>query len=207
MPGSAFSPHTELPFAGHPILGTAFALASQTDLNEVGLQTGQGVIRVSIERADRRPVFGWMEQPIPTVAPFARTPDLLALLDVPRSELPVEVYDNGVQHLFVMLGTEAAVRQLRPDAKQLIKLLPENGANCLAPAGSRWKTRFFGPGLGVYEDAATGSAAGPLAVHLRAMAGFPLAGRLRYRRARSSDVRRPSTPALREVGIGSRPLR
>ena len=73
---------------------------------------------------------------------------------------------NGVRHVFVALDTEDAVAQLTPDLAALARLLPAHGANCFAGQGRRWKTRMFGPGLGIAEDPATGSGAGPLAVYL-----------------------------------------
>ena len=83
---------------------------------------------------------------------------------VERSELPVEQYDNGAQHVYVALDSEDAVAALRPNLAPLG--LPEAlGVNCFAGSGTRWKTRMFGLG-GIPEDPATGSAAGPLAVHL-----------------------------------------
>jgi trans-2,3-dihydro-3-hydroxyanthranilate isomerase len=107
-----------------------------------------------------------MEQPLPTVAPYEDEAELLAALGVERSELPVELYDNGVQHVYVTLGSEAEVAALRPDVAKLSELDGVVGVNTFAGSGSRWKTRMFAPGGGVPEDPATGSAAGPLALHL-----------------------------------------
>ena len=90
---------------------------------------------------------------------------MLEALGVDRSELPVEAYRNGPDHVYVALENEDAVAAVRPDMDALSEL-GDVGANCFAGSGSRWKTRMFAPGLGVPEDAATGSAAGPLAVHL-----------------------------------------
>jgi len=91
---------------------------------------------------------------------------LLQALGPMRSTLPVEVYNNGVQHAYVALEDEEAVARLTPNLGALARLVSEIGVNCFAGRGQRWKTRMFGPGLGVPEDPATGSAAGPLAVHL-----------------------------------------
>ncbi len=102
---------------------------------------------------------------MPTVEPFARADELLAALGVERSELPVEVYDNGVKHVYVALASEDAVAALAPDMEVLSRL-GVLGVNCFAGAGTRWKTRMFAPADGVAEDPATGSAAGPLACHL-----------------------------------------
>ena len=160
-----FTPKAELPFAGHPVLGSAFVLAG-ADQDDIRLRTIRGIVPVHFERGAGPLRFGWMRQPIPTFAPFPDPGALLRALDVERSSLPVEVYDNGVRHAFVGLGNEQAVARLRPAMTALDRVLGDVGANCFAGAGARWKTRFFGPGLGVAEDPATGSAAGPLAVHL-----------------------------------------
>ena len=79
--------------------------------------------------------------------------------------LPVEVYRNGPVFVYVALESEDAVAAVRPDLRAL-EQLGVYGVNCFAGSGERWKTRMFGPALGVAEDPATGSAAGPLAVHL-----------------------------------------
>ncbi len=161
-----FTPTTEVPFAGHPTLGTAFVLAGPLQLGEIRLETARGVIPVRLERDEQRIVFGRMEQPIPTVEPFTREAELLGAIGVERSELPVEVYDNGLQHVYVCLGSEDEVAALRPDLSRIADLSEVLGVNCIAGSGLRWKTRMFIPGGGISEDPATGSAAGPLALHL-----------------------------------------
>jgi trans-2,3-dihydro-3-hydroxyanthranilate isomerase len=161
-----FTPAAEIPFAGHPTLGTAFVLAGPLQLPEIRLETARGIVPVVLEREEGRLVFGRMAQPLPSVRPYERADDLLAALGVERSELPVELYDNGMQHVYVCLGSEAEVAALRPQLERLGELSPVLGINCFAGAGRHWKTRMFAPGGGVPEDPATGSAAGPLALHL-----------------------------------------
>ena len=160
-----FTPATELPFAGHPTLGSAFVLAGPLQLVEIRLETGAGTVPVQVEREGARIVFGWMTQPLPTVEPFDRVGELLEALGVEGSELPVEAYSNGPRHVFVRLESEDAVARVAPDLGKLAKL-GALGVSTFAGDGKRWKTRMFAPGLGVAEDPATGSAAGPLAVHL-----------------------------------------
>jgi trans-2,3-dihydro-3-hydroxyanthranilate isomerase len=161
-----FTPTSELPFAGHPTLGSAFVLGQPMQLEEIRLETGAGVVPVRLEREGPRIVFGRMEQPIPTVEVYADEADLLSALGVERSELPVEVYDNGARHVYVTLGSEDEVAGVRPDLGRLGELPGVLGVNTIAGSGTKWKTRMFAPGGGVAEDPATGSAAGPLAVHL-----------------------------------------
>ena len=159
-----FTPAVELPFAGHPTLGTAFVLAQPMQLGEIRLETGRGTVPVQLEREGPKITFGWMQQPLPTIEPFPAQP-LLTALGLERSELPVDLYDNGVRHVYVTLASRDAVAALKPDVSALLGL----GAvcvNCFAGEGDRWKTRMFAPSAGVQEDPATGSAAGPLALHL-----------------------------------------
>jgi trans-2,3-dihydro-3-hydroxyanthranilate isomerase len=162
-----FTPTSELPFAGHPCLGTAFILAAPLQLPEIRLETGQGVVPLTLDRDQQgRIVFGRMQQPIPKVEPFEPQDDLFQALGISGSELPVELYDLGIRHVYVALPSEDTVAALEPDYAALARLTGIVGVNCFAGSGSRWKTRMFAPADGVPEDPATGSAAGPLAVHL-----------------------------------------
>src|SRR4051812_42473793 len=156
-----FTPSVELPFAGHPTLGTAFVLAAPLQLVEIRLETGRGIIPVRLEREGARISFGWMEQPLPAVEPFEGAEALQEALGL-RSALPVELYDNGVPHVYVALGSRDEVASLRPDLGRLAAI-GQYGINCFAGEGTAWKTRMFATGHGVAEDPATGSAAGPLA--------------------------------------------
>ena len=160
-----FTPATEVPFAGHPTLGTAFVLGAPLQSQVIRLETGRGIVPVELEREGARIVFGRMEQPLPTVELFQAEQELLAAIGVSRSELPVEVYDNGIQHVYVCLSSPDAVASLRPDLGALERLAPVC-VNCIAGEGRSWKSRMFAPGSGVAEDPATGSAAGPLALHV-----------------------------------------
>jgi trans-2,3-dihydro-3-hydroxyanthranilate isomerase len=160
-----FTPALELPFAGHPVLGTAFVLGGPMQLVEIRLETGNGTVAVELEREGARIAFGRMRQPVPSVEPFAHADEALAALGGVEPVLPVELYDNGVPHVLVALGSRDAVAALAPDQERLLAL-GRYGFNCFAGDGASWKTRMFGPGLGVAEDPATGSAAGPIALHL-----------------------------------------
>jgi len=105
-----------------------------------------------------------MQQPVPTIEPFPRAAELQEHLGV-ESALPVELYDNGVRHTFVAFESADAVAAVRPEAGRLLDL-GIDGLVCFAPRDGGWKARVFVPSAGVGEDPATGSAAGPLALHL-----------------------------------------
>jgi trans-2,3-dihydro-3-hydroxyanthranilate isomerase len=161
-----FTPTLELSFAGHPVLGTAFVLAARSGADTITLACGIGPIEVTLRRRDGRLVDGEMGQPVPPHAPFGDPATLLSALGRSGSGLPIEVYDNGARHVYVECGSAAEVSALRPDLGRL-EQLGAYGVSCFALDGpGRVRTRMFGPGVGVAEDPATGSAAGPLAVHL-----------------------------------------
>jgi len=193
-----FTPMDELPFAGHPVLGTAFVLAAPLQLPEIVLETGKGPIPVRLEREEGRISFGWMSQPVQTVEPFADAVELLAAVGVESSELPVEAYDNGARHVYVALSSVEAVEALEPDLQALKRLQGIVGTNCFAGGGDRWKTRMFAPADGVPEDPATGSAAGPLACHLARHGRTPFGTDIVI--SQGAEIRRPSTLHARVTG-------
>jgi trans-2,3-dihydro-3-hydroxyanthranilate isomerase len=161
-----FTPRTELPFAGHPTLGTAWVLAAPLQLDVVQLELGVGLVPVVLERDDSgRVSFGRMRQPVPTIEPYAHADAVLTALGVSEPLAPVELYDNGVQFAVVLLGSIEEVGSLAPDMGALARL-EVLGTSCVAGAGTRWKHRMFAPAAGVPEDPATGAAAGPVACHL-----------------------------------------
>jgi trans-2,3-dihydro-3-hydroxyanthranilate isomerase len=191
-----FTPAAELPFAGHPTLGTAFVLAMPLQLGTIRIETGRGTVPVVLEREGARIVFGRMEQPLPTIVPFPAADELLATLGA-ESQLPVELYDNGVPHVFVTLRSAEEVVALQPDQQRLLAL-GTYGINCFAPDGMRWKTRMFGPGLGMAEDPATGSAAGPLALHLARHGRIAFGDEIEI--SQGAEIGRPSTLFARVDG-------
>lgn len=195
-----FTTRSELPFAGHPILGAAFVVGTALGVDTVTMETGVGLVPITLERDGGRVVFGRMQQPIPTWRPFDRQEELLQALGVAESVLPIEVYDVGIQHVYVTLDDEVAVTALTPNLAALADL--GVGANCCAGGGRSWQTRMFYPAAGVSEDAATGSAAGPLAVHLARH------GRIRFGEqieiSQGSQIGRPSLLYATATGEGDR---
>ncbi len=128
---------------------------------------------------------------------------MLAGLDLAASTctLPVEVYCNGPRHVFVGLDSVAALSGVEPDLRILARL-PNMAANCFAGSGSRWRLRMFSPAYGVVEDAATGSAAGSLAVHLARHGLIPFGEWIEIRQG--VEIGRPSTMRARAMGTSER---
>jgi trans-2,3-dihydro-3-hydroxyanthranilate isomerase len=196
-----FTPTVELPFAGHPVLGTAFLIAKRQSIDTVLLLTGMGVVSVSLQRRAGALVFGEMQQPLPTWEPFDRADELLAAVGVAGSELPIEVYDNGPRYAFVALGDSDAVASLRPDL-QALERVGVIGVSCFAVADGYVKMRMFGPAVGVAEDPATGSAAGPLAVHLARHGRTAFGDRIEIHQG--AEIGRPSILYARVEGSADR---
>lgn len=164
-----FTPEVELGFAGHPVLGTAVAIASDRGLpggSVVTLVCTPGPVPVEI---DADGTGGWMRQPLPTWEPWVAPAPLVDALGVRVSDVaaPVELYDNGVQHIVVAVDDPDLVRRATPDLSSLGRIAGHAGTSLCAVAGpGAGVTRMFMPGGGIVEDPATGSAAGPIGIHL-----------------------------------------
>jgi trans-2,3-dihydro-3-hydroxyanthranilate isomerase len=194
-----FTPVNELPFAGHPILGTAAVLGASTALNQLLLETAAGTIPVDFQYRRDRTVSASMRQPIPVWEPYHRRDDLLAALGLGSSTLPVDAYRNGPRHVYVGLDSEAALSRVQPDLRALATH-PDMAAICFAGSGKRWRMRMFSPAYGVTEDAATGSAAGPLAVHLARYGLVPFGKQIEI--IQGVEMGRPSHMFARAEGTG-----
>lgn len=167
-----FTPVNELPFAGHPLLGTALSIAIKTGAERFSLATKKGKFGFCIS-----PRGDWsgksllevgrveMEQPSPIVNAYERAGDLMRALGVSSSTLPVDIYDVGPRHVFIGVADEAELSGIKPDLRQLAEH-QDLAAICFCRAVDHWRMRMFSPAYGVAEDAATGSAASPLALHL-----------------------------------------
>lgn len=196
-----FTPSSELPFAGHPVLGSAIVAALALEREEITLETELAEVQVSVRKGHGVVAFGRMQQPLPSWRPFERAAELLQALGVDRSELPIELYDNGPHHVYVALDSVATLAALRPDLRALAELGGID-ANCFAGSEASWRTRMFAPALGVAEDPATGSAAGPLAVHLARHGRVAFGQEIEIRQG--AEIGRPSLLYARAVGTPER---
>lgn len=196
-----FTPALELPFAGHPTLGSAFVLGGPLQKIVIRLETGAGVIPVELEREGPKIVFGRMEQPIPVWSPVPNPAEILAAVGASSSGLPVERYELGPGHVYLELGSADEVAALQPDLAALARAT-NDGTNCFARDGARWKTRMFLPNHGIAEDAATGSAAGPLAVHLARYGRIAFGEQIEI--SQGVEINRPSTLYAQADGSAER---
>lgn len=168
-----FTPAQEIPFAGHPTLGCAEALRwlGLAREDSLVLQEGVGPIRVH-----RRDGFWEMGLPLPRPGGIHERTDLLAaLLGLRESDLDTrydcQIWGSGLDFLYVPLASQRALERARIQLPILEEALRQVA---LPPLYVFWRgpeavhSRMFAPQLGVAEDPATGSAAGPLAVYLAA---------------------------------------
>jgi len=193
-----FTPGRELPFAGHPTLGSAWVLGDILGKPTVTLQTGLGLVRVELTREEDTITFGWMSQPVPTRGPYDRTAELLEALGTTGKPggLPVESYRNGPLTAYLEISTEEALSALEPDMQKLARI-PVN-ASCFTQTPDGYTMRMFAPSLGVPEDPATGSAAGPLAIHLARHGRIKFGEQIEIRQG--ACIRRPSVLYARAEG-------
>jgi trans-2,3-dihydro-3-hydroxyanthranilate isomerase len=180
-----FTPRRELPMAGHPTIGTAFALAHEGRIargrDRVTLGLGVGPTPVSLEWSGRELEFAWMAQPVPE---FGAAPARIAALaqalgvgerDIGATGLPVREVSSGVPFLFVPLISRQAVDRVAVDRSALRRFFDAEGLAELPvfvftlESGADDATvfsRMFAPAFGVAEDPATGGAGGPLGAYL-----------------------------------------
>ena len=180
-----FTPGDELPMAGHPTIGTAFALARAGAVGPssshviFGLGVGPTDVELSWNGGDLR--FAWMTQLNPTFsAPIADRQGLAASLRLPATALsdrsPAQVVSCGVPYVLASLATRRDVDQASLDVAAYEQFRSGAGLGhevCVylfstepAADGATAYSRMFGPSIGIGEDPATGSAAGPLGCYL-----------------------------------------
>jgi len=173
----------EIPFAGHPSLGTAVALAHASGAREARFhqQTGAGVQPVEVELAGDTARASMLQEPAVFGEPIDAAPVLGALGLSPADahpELPVQPVSTGIFHLMVPVRDRVALRRVRPDLLRVESLEQKTSTMVLYPfvcedgdAGPVHARGFFAERDHVLEDPATGSAAGPLCAYLHRHAG------------------------------------
>jgi trans-2,3-dihydro-3-hydroxyanthranilate isomerase len=205
-----FTPDAELPFAGHPTIGTAFVLADGED-GTTRLEEGVGVIRVTLREG-----FVQMDQPLPTFAGTTITRKAAAealglAVEEVRSDVPIQTGSSGVPFLFVPLANLKAVRRARRPAglDASVYVFAMSGER----SGSQVHGRMFDQGLGIGEDPATGSAQGPLGAYIVAHELVQAAPTTRIRSEQGFEIGRPSIldievdsagAAIKAVRVGGR---
>jgi len=180
-----FTPGEELPMAGHPTIGSTFALVEEgviapgQDAFVFGL--GVGPTPVSLEWKDGALDFAWMTQKNPQFGgPIADRPGFARALGLTPEDLaapPPQPVSCGVPFLFAALGSRAAVDRVAVDANGYAAACKASGVDELPlfifttdRAGSSGEeavySRMLAPGFGITEDPATGGASGPLGCYL-----------------------------------------
>jgi trans-2,3-dihydro-3-hydroxyanthranilate isomerase len=161
-----FTVQEELPFAGHPTLGTAFALRGETGTSEIRLDLNVGIIPVRFE--DGQPAFGEMTQTDPTFRQVHDREKIAEVTGIPvedlHLELPIQTVSTGVPFTILPLRSLEAIRRLEINQSRASEYLRASGGKfffCVAcetvdPAARLHARMLFYNG----EDPATGSASG-----------------------------------------------
>jgi trans-2,3-dihydro-3-hydroxyanthranilate isomerase len=176
-----FTPDEELPFAGHPTIGTAFVLVSEGRISSPATQVvkaGEIPVEVDVESGT-----AWMTQLPPEFGPEFDDRELLARAtglsaDDLHPELAAQTVSTGLPPLIVPIRDLEALRRASPDRLAVAEACERSGGDELylfAVHDGGVTARFFGPTVAIVEDPATGSAAGPLGAYLAAhgLAGMP----------------------------------
>jgi trans-2,3-dihydro-3-hydroxyanthranilate isomerase len=179
-----FTPGKELPMAGHPTIGSTFALAAEGKIErgreKFVFELGVGPIDVSLEWGDDGLSFAWMTQLLPAFGPTASNRiEIAAALAVDVTDLdgdrPAEVVSCGVPFLFLPLRTRTAVDAVTIDRRALTRAFAASNIDELAvfvftaekgDGNETVYSRMLAPGFGITEDPATGIASGPLGCYL-----------------------------------------
>jgi trans-2,3-dihydro-3-hydroxyanthranilate isomerase len=191
-----FTPDQELPFAGHPTLGTAYLLASERRVAPTTTQRcGAGTLRVEVDPAAGS---GRMRQfPGVLSPPFEDRAAAAAAAGLAEQDLhpdrPIRTVTTGLAHTILPVRDAGALRRAELRASAVREVVGRTRGESLylfAEEGAQIVARMFDRGPGIGEDPATGSAAGPLGVYLaeHELAGMP--GRITVRQG--EQVERPS---------------
>ena len=203
-----FTPTTELPFAGHPTLGTAFLLAAIDAIKlpedkTISLELKSGLVRVTLDMKDAHKGRATMEQPVPqsrgTLSEISNLATSLGLVADDIAPFPPEALANAVSFLIVGLKSIRVLERARPNGvllENLLKKINVNGVICFSTetveSGSQVQVRAFFPGIGINEDPATGSAQGPLAAYLFKHGLLKKGNRCRVMAEQGYQIGRPS---------------
>ena len=179
-----FTPQREIPFAGHPVIGTCFVLGEEWRIGPkegkrvIKLELGLGVFPVEVVFLGGEPVLVKMEQRSPEFLGVYGEMELLArLLSLPLERLdllkgPAEVVSTGLPFLIIPLTSQRALSQAKINPSILETVAQELDTSLIAlftmdgTGGNRIRARVFAPFHGVPEDPATGSAAGCFGAYL-----------------------------------------
>ncbi len=206
-----FTPASELPYAGHPTLGTSFVIREALlggSADELVLRLGVGLVRVRFA-ADG---LVWLATPRATFGKAPEPSRVAAVLGLPvealHSSLPLEVATTGAHQLLVPVRDLAALRACRVDTAAYARAGADGVPNCFyaftretRDPRNQLSVRMFAPGAGVPEDPATGSAAGWLGAYL-ARHRVLGAGDFDVRIEQGHEIDRPSLLHVRARGAG-----
>jgi trans-2,3-dihydro-3-hydroxyanthranilate isomerase len=215
-----FTPMREIPFAGHPIVGTWAALTGEgvvqppqggTGWQRIFHEVGIGVLPVDIEFSDGKPVQVVMTQGkfeiLDEIDDGHEQAELARALGLAREDLdeslPIQTITTGLSCLVVPIRSLADLRDCRINTSLLAEIYTRHGATgchaftreTIEIGASRAHARFFAPADNIPEDPATGSACGALGAYLVYHGGLntePENGRYKFVIEQGDFIHRPS---------------
>ena len=174
-------------------------LTDESGADQVTLRPPIGPVPVALRREPGHAAYGEMDQPLPEAFAVEDSDELLAALGIDRPADPPVGYTNGPRFVYVEVGSEERLSGMQPDITALATW-DLTGISCFAGTPPWLRVRVFCPGVGVPEDPATGSAAGPLGVHLVSTGRLGFGQELELRQG--LEIGRPSLLRVRVQGTG-----
>nr|WP_199315383.1 PhzF family phenazine biosynthesis protein [Aerosakkonema funiforme] len=222
-----FTPEQELPFAGHPTLGTAYVLQQeiiQQPVETIILNLKIGQIPVTVHYAGEVVEWLWMRQKTPTFGQGLSPNKIAPVLNLDVEEIdtrfPIEEVSTGVPFIIVPLKNLAAVKRIKVNQDKYFELISNTQAKAILvfcpetySSENHLNVRMFADAMGVPEDPATGSANGCLAGYLVEYAYFG-ENAIDLRVEQGYEIGRPSLLLLKaqkgeagiEVNVGGKAI-
>ncbi|MBF2003884.1 MAG: PhzF family phenazine biosynthesis protein [Chlorogloeopsis fritschii C42_A2020_084] len=200
-----FTPKQELPFAGHPTLGTAYVLQREIikhPVPKIFLNLKVGQIPVTVEYADHAVECMWMQQKAPTFHQILAAETIAEILKIQPDEIdsrfPIQEVSTGVPFIIVPLKTLETVKRIKVNQDKYFQLINTTDAKCILAfcsetyhPNNQLNVRVFCDYLGIPEDPATGSANGCLAGYLAEYSYFGKQ-KISVRVEQGYEIKRPS---------------
>lgn len=213
-----FTPEEELPFAGHPTLGTAYVISQEIakrQVDKIILNLKVGQIPVTITYIERKPDVLWMRQKHPTFGTIYDAKTIADALSLEVADIdpafPIQDVSTGISAIIVPLRTLSAVKRARTDRDKYFELVKNTEAKAILifcpetyHRQNHLNVRVFVDFYGIPEDPATGSANGCLAAYLVKHRYFAQ-DQINIRVEQGYEIKRPSLLLLKaELGKGGR---
>lgn len=197
-----FTPYTELPFAGHPVLGTAYVIKNHVlkeEINTIKLNLKSGIIPVNFDKENNT---SWMKQNTPDFFETVNKNEIAEILNINYNDIhdkfPVQIVSTGLPFFIIPIKKLETVKNIKLNLDKYYKFIKNYKAKTIYvfccetyKKENDINTRMFAPEYGILEDPATGSAVGCLSAYLL-YHNFFNRNNIKLRVEQGYEIKRPS---------------